>query len=62
MTNTLTNLCYIVNPVSVGLDWDLAAEHFALGFKCGLLLGVVVWVAFLVKSGLRVPFWPRSGE
>jgi len=62
MTNSITNLCYIVNPVVVGQDWDAIQEFFFMGFQCGIICGAVVWIALLVKSGLRVPRMPFFGD
>jgi len=60
MTNTITNLCYVVNSVSLAIDNDTLAEAFVLGLKCGVALGFLAFIAKLVKAGLSVPFFHKD--
>lgn len=62
MTNAITNLCYIVNPVTIGQDWDNFSTFFFTGFQFAFIAGGVVWVALLVKSALNPPRSPRLGD
>lgn len=57
MTNeVITNMVWVCNPVSVAFDVQSMGDNFIIGFKVGLVLGILVWIAQLVKAGLRLPF------
>lgn len=63
MTNIVTNLCYIVNPVSSVLetDWHRMSYYFVEGFCWGFYVLAGWWVAYTITRALRAPRWP-SGD
>jgi len=63
MTNSITNLVYVVNPLfSVETDWSRFSHYFGGGFSWGFYVLAAWWVVFIITRTLRPPRWPNSGE